>query len=272
MWLLRNMNKDEILNMAEDPQYIEGIYNYCDRWCERCPLTARCSNYALTEKNWGKLSFQDLQNKAFWEKLKEMFQLTIEMFTEWAKEQGIDSNQHLDGQAAAAEQSRREKAESHELARAARKYSDLVDQWFEQEQALFDERQEALNTIIELGVGGDEPFEEAAHINDAVEVIRWYQHQIYIKCLRALTNHAELEPDAEQSALRQDAAGSVKVALIGMDRSIGAWGELYKSFPAGKDNILDVLLHLDRLRRKAEALFPQARSFLRPGFDTLAAL
>jgi hypothetical protein len=23
-------------------QFISGIYNYCDRWCERCSMTARC--------------------------------------------------------------------------------------------------------------------------------------------------------------------------------------------------------------------------------------
>src|SRR5262245_28933303 len=26
--------------------FIVGIFNYCDRWCERCPLTARCRVFA----------------------------------------------------------------------------------------------------------------------------------------------------------------------------------------------------------------------------------
>ena len=30
-------------------QFIPGIYNYCDRWCERCPLTARCRVFAMEE-------------------------------------------------------------------------------------------------------------------------------------------------------------------------------------------------------------------------------
>jgi hypothetical protein len=25
-----------------NPRYIDGIFDYCDRWCERCPLTHRC--------------------------------------------------------------------------------------------------------------------------------------------------------------------------------------------------------------------------------------
>ena len=32
--------------LAGDPQFISGVYNYCDRWCERCPLTSRCFVYA----------------------------------------------------------------------------------------------------------------------------------------------------------------------------------------------------------------------------------
>ena len=33
----------------EENNFIPGIFNYCDRWCERCPLTARCSVYAMVE-------------------------------------------------------------------------------------------------------------------------------------------------------------------------------------------------------------------------------
>jgi len=265
------VDKDEILNMAQDPQYIEGIYNYCDRWCERCPLTARCLNYAIAEKNFGDLSVRDLQNNAFWGKLKEMFQLTIAMFMEWAREQGIDLD-NLDVQLAAEEEFRRRaKAENHELSKAAREYADIVDQWFDQEQSLFDQRQAALNTIVQLEVGGDEPYHEVESINDAVEVIRWYQHQIYVKFMRAMTQDDVID-SIEEEVLQKDADGSVKVALIGMDRSIGAWGRLREYFPDSTDSVLDILLHLDRLRRKAEHLFPNARSFIRPGFDTLENL
>jgi hypothetical protein len=26
-------------------RFVSGIYNYCDRWCERCPVTAKCYLY-----------------------------------------------------------------------------------------------------------------------------------------------------------------------------------------------------------------------------------
>jgi len=67
--------------------------------------------------------------------------------------------------------------------------------------------------------------------------------------------------------VKKDSDGSTKVALIGMDRSISAWGEILKFFPDQEKNILGIIAHLDRLRKSTEAEFPDARAFVRPGFD-----
>ena len=39
--------------LACDPRFISGIHNYCDRWCERCPLTSRCLGYAVEQQDAG---------------------------------------------------------------------------------------------------------------------------------------------------------------------------------------------------------------------------
>jgi hypothetical protein len=36
------MDRHGLLKLASDPKFIPGIYNYCDRWCERCRFTSRC--------------------------------------------------------------------------------------------------------------------------------------------------------------------------------------------------------------------------------------
>ncbi|MDY6953748.1 MAG: hypothetical protein SWE60_19750 [Thermodesulfobacteriota bacterium] len=41
------MNKENLLKRAKHEQFISGIHNYCDRWCERCPLTSRCMNFSI---------------------------------------------------------------------------------------------------------------------------------------------------------------------------------------------------------------------------------
>ena len=39
------MKAKEPVEFAGDPRFISGIYNYCDRWCERRHFTSRCLNY-----------------------------------------------------------------------------------------------------------------------------------------------------------------------------------------------------------------------------------
>lgn len=36
------MRTKDLIDLADNPNFIAGIYNYCVRWCERCPFTARC--------------------------------------------------------------------------------------------------------------------------------------------------------------------------------------------------------------------------------------
>ena len=40
------MDMDRMDELARDPRFILGIFNYCDAWCKRCPFTFRCLNYA----------------------------------------------------------------------------------------------------------------------------------------------------------------------------------------------------------------------------------
>jgi len=64
----------------------------------------------------------------------------------------------------------------------------------------------------------------------------------------------------------RDSDGSVKAALIAIDRSLGAWkviGEIREN----PDSIRKLLLDLEKLRLRAEEEFPRARDFMRPGFD-----
>jgi hypothetical protein len=67
----------------------------------------------------------------------------------------------------------------------------------------------------------------------------------------------------------KDSDGSAKVALIGLDRSIAAWGEIRNLFPHRDHDILDILVNLEQLRRNVEKAFPEARAFIRPGFDKI---
>jgi len=260
----------DLFEMAGDPRFIEGIYNYCDRWCERCPFTSRCLLYAQEQADADGPEANDINNEAFWQKLRSIFEQTHEMLTVMAKERGID----LDSLDLVEEESRarrrRAKSKSHELSRAGEHYADLVNQWFDLEYPRIEAALDAGQTDLPL-VDFDNQ-EKIERVSDAIEVIRWYQFQIAVKIMRGLTRNDEVDDDDEEDNVtdglqQKDSDGSMKVALIGMDRSIGAWGRLKEEFPEHAGDILPLLVHLERLRRKSEHTFPNARNFIRPGFD-----
>jgi len=259
------LQKDELLDLAEDPRFIPGIYNYCDRWCERCTMTARCLLYATMGDTNYDAARSDLHNAEFWEGLHEIFQRTLELIESWASENGLDLQATAGGADIANARAWKDLGESHELVQAGRLYAGSVDRWFS-------ERFPSCGSgSVEAAIQSDPEDADAAardfdeHTQDAIQIIRWYQHQITVKLIRGLSRDAE-EASAENDWQR-DADGSVKVALMGMDRSIMAWGTMLQAFPNKAAAIHDILLALEQLRRRTEHSFPHAREFTRPGFD-----
>ncbi|MBI4546677.1 MAG: hypothetical protein HY707_01750 [Ignavibacteriae bacterium] len=211
---------------------------------------------------------RDINNKKFWDELHQSFQLTIELLHDFAKEHGIDLNAIDYEEEKKKNRERRKKAKENPIAKAANEYSKMVTEWFEQHEGLFEEKQNVLMKQFELNIGN--PQAATASVVDAVEVIRWYQDQIWVKLMRALNGEEfdiEMEKDEVVEELPKDSDGSAKVALIGIDRSIGAWGELQKHFADHSDSIVNILIYLSRLRKSIERRFPLARRFVRPGFD-----
>jgi hypothetical protein len=98
---------------------------------------------------------------------------------------------------------------------------------------------------------------EPVRLKDCVDVIRWYQ---------AFMSLVEEEDDRTLDAVR-DSSGSATVVLIAIERSLEAWGALREMFLEETDSLLEILIHLDRLRRSLRRKFPRAKSFKRPGFD-----
>jgi hypothetical protein len=265
------MNEDRMDELARDPRFISGIYNYCDAWCERCAFTSRCLNYAMAqeEEKACDTRSRDAENEDLWDKLHETFENTMETADEAAEEMDFDLDD-LDEEDL--QESMREQDEIHEAAQAqpysriAMKYIEVVDAWLKAKEGLVGDKSDAPEAPVRPGTPGSGPTADAADLHDCLEIIRWYQHQIWVKLCRAAsgTIHAEIEG---LECCQEDADGSAKVAIIGIERSIAAWGTLLRRFPDHEDAI-HALGTLKRLLRQVEAAFPHARAFRRPGFDT----
>ncbi len=251
--------RQTLIDSANNPNFISGIYNYCDRWCERCPFTSRCMVYATEkEDDDGDPQSRDITNEVFWRKLASIFEETKQMMVDWAKEAGVDLTQ-VDEAANEHREKRRSDAFKDELAVSATDYANTVTKWF----TGFDQVLNATDLAP-----NDADTDESERIEEAREVIYWYQYQIAVKLMRALSARSnEAEWLDEMDDQPKDSDGSAKVSLIGMGRSVSAWRLMQMCLPERADSIIPMILELERLRQRLEQRFPKARDFVRPGFD-----
>jgi len=279
------MNRDELIELAENPDLISGIYNYCDRWCERCPFTSRCMVYATerAESISDDPESQDINNAKFWQKLEGIFRETHALILEWAEEMGVDL-ESAEAEAAIVERGKqREEAKEHPLSLSARHYAQMVQQWFKEEFAV----EENVHDDI---TGKAHSAEEDIDVTDAIEVIRWYQFFIAAKTYRALMGLEDIgdeevsdinvdpfsdddfdDEDVLLAAACHDSDGSAKIALIAIDRSLSAWRLMQNALPEKTESTVPMLIELEKLRRGIEQIFPRARDFVRPGFDEVGS-
>jgi len=256
----------------EDPRdrekdYIPGVYNYCDQWCERCRFSNRCLNCSLDKEK-----LEDgpcLQEpEAFWDKLSETLQEALNLLNRIAEEEGIDLDAAVGGVDFHEEIPGDEDTLVSILTHLSETYIDKVREWFEANAVVVDAAFLKNKKNASLRVISSDAGERTLHAEDAVEIVKWYQYQIPVKLQRARSNKKE---EAAESPVEgpKDSDGSAKVALLGIDRSIGAWGELLKAFPEQKKAVLNISATLTQLRERIEVEFPEARFFIRPGFDEI---
>lgn len=285
------MRKEDLQELAANPDFISGIYNYCDRWCERCAFTTRCFLYATeqADPDLDGPEVHDITNEKFWRKLQSIFRATAEMIAESAREAGIDL-ETIDATPDDTDFRRDfDKATKDELSQRAEGYAMAVEEWFREE---FPNEGAAVDDVEAATASGIRDI----NLRDVIDIIRWYQFFIAAKVTRALSSgrwdesFADDEHDEDDAVFsfdlgdasdemddaeviaaseRIDAYGSAKAALVAIDRSLAAWGGLQISLPQKSESIKTKLHELDGLRRSIEGRFPKARDFIRPGLDEI---
>lgn len=255
------------INISEETKPIPGIYNYCDRWCERCTFTSRCLNFEMSEEKLGDLKDTDIHNEVFWQRLSETLQESLSILKEMAAERGIDLESIELNDEEVVTGKFEDPSVVHLITKMAESYGTMVDDWFDSNIYIFEDDHPELKTVGDFDSIQSSTDKETISLIDSVEVIRWYQHQMYVKIRSALHSALEEAEDKDSDDYPKFSDGTAKVALIGMDRSISAWGKMIKHFPDDEDTVLGIIAHLNRLGRRTEREFPGARTFVRPGFD-----
>jgi hypothetical protein len=238
---------------------IPGIFNYCDRWCERCRMTDRCANYDSTDYR------EYTMDKAL-EKVSESFKETLSLLYKWAEENDIDLEELVnnpDPELEKKEKENHDMARDNKNARLSMDYANKTATFLEQNEQLFADY--ALSCQKQLEMGIEDAKTNFYNVEEAIEIIQWYMYQIHVKLRRAY--HGVLEFDNEyEEPIQNDYNGSAKVALLGVEKSISAWEVLLKIIPENNE-IWGQLAVLDRIRKNLLVDFPNVHKFIRPGFD-----
>ena len=233
--------------------FIPGIHNYCDRWCERCEYTTRCSSFAMEAELTLDL---DASADPVGDAVRSVAIALAEakrMLLEKAEEMGIDLE---------TEASRPEITQAIERSRAVTNSAAAVSL----------AKSYALETRSVVDASGDWAGDAEADpmIGEMLAIVQWYLFLIPAKVHRGYHGALDLDglEDHEQIEDPQsDANGSIKIAIIAIERSVLAW--TYLMNPSNAAVIRPVVERLGEIKALIETKFPNARDFIRPGFDEI---
>jgi hypothetical protein len=154
--------------------------------------------------------------------------------------------------------------EQHPLSLLCRRYAVLASKTLNNESLLNNTCAELIKEA-ELGIKAeDQILEQIQTLRECKEVISWYLYFIAAKMGRALMGKVEGWEDA--STVQTDMNGSAKIALIGIQRSMQAWVQIFH-ITKEEDQILPLLQMLSTIQKLTKEEFPKAEEFVRPGFD-----
>jgi hypothetical protein len=244
----------------EDKQFISGIYNYCDRWCERCDFSDRCEIYFEERKNYNALQNKDDFIAIVSQNLSKAKELLIKM----AEERGIDVDDLEDDEAYKKHRQKSKEARGHALSQHAMDYANQVHEWFQENDHLEIYKQR-LEKNIELGIDLDESDKALRLIDEASNIINWYLFQMHIKLSSAIRYYPH-DPEFEDE-IQNMHHSSAKIAFIGLENSMKAWHTLLELLKDEEDFILHIIIHLQKLKAQTHKEFPLLRNYKRPFFE-----
>jgi hypothetical protein len=244
-------------------RFIAGIYNFCDRWCGKCPYTGQCLLFAETERT--RQSGRSCEEGPS----SLMHNLRTRVPAAWRllRMGRVRRYGSVDGLAAHYVTPPTSPTDAGRITRTGRfeplvlaghVYTAMVDSWMHDRLDWLGNHRVSRLVPLQarsrpVGVAAD-----GSELSDAVSVVLWDRALIPAKLARAMSGGGG-EPS--------DVNGSAKVALLSMDRSLVAWHTLHRHRRSEGDLVRPLVTHLSKLRVDTEARFPNARSFRRPGFD-----
>lgn len=255
---------------ATDPRYVPGIYNYCDRWCERCRATHLCFLYD-SERERREEHLREGRNPDDWdvvmEDVRQNFEDALEMLREMAEEQGIELNA-ISEEAVEEVLREEDKDDDHPLVLDSMDYTRAAAKFLERLRTELEGEVEEAIELVEI-LPEEALVENLRTLRDSYEIIAWYHMLISVKIRRAIGGLRDraLLGELEEIPCANDSVGSAKVVSESLVKSMAAYKKVYDLLPEFRDEILNLLLMAKRLSDAVDRSFPGHKEFHRPGLD-----
>ncbi|MFN0215709.1 MAG: hypothetical protein ACKVT2_15735 [Saprospiraceae bacterium] len=250
--------------LMPDSNIIPSIHNYCDRWCERCAFVERCAVGLEELERWKRDT--PMSDEEMWNTVSEHFKESLHLLDEMLREAGITPIEIETTQEPIPDPDLEKLDE--EIFEKGLSYFKLTDSFFNNNQEFLAAREAETQQLAEMELPID--MEQLEHTQEAIEIVHQYAAFIGVKARRAISGMEDMH-DTEiwgDPPYQSDANGSAKACILCIERSLGAWEMIRKTWPEKTDEILDLFLALSRFRNEIERIFPDWNKFVRPGFDT----
>ncbi len=252
----------------EKKSYISGIYNYCDRWCERCSFTSNC--YLFTTES--RITTHEIMNNGELPEPEDIFppidsdeDENEELFFDEEDDEDFDfEDEDYDDESIEEEMEQDRKFFEQNNS----PLEELSDGYMEKAHPLLKALDSKYGFYENANKNLDE--DEFKRLNNAFEIFAFYHMFIHVKYKRAV--HAKLdvlrEDDPEMIGMHAyDMNGTAKIATLSVNNSINALNELYHAFPEFDKEISELLVLLGKIKNESDKEFPDCMKFKRPGLD-----
>ena len=220
--------------------FIVGVFNHCDRWCETCALTSYCRVFAdLARAD----AAMDVNMAAVVDATQAVYDGRRAPM-KWL-EDVLEDMRALGGELLTKE----------DIAACEPRMSTAHQEIYERAKAYGVRAHDCVGQL-ERGARHD--------ATDPIAVISWFSSLNASNIGRALAGLAEFDGNR---AFPPDHEGAAKVALLGIDRSDAAWQQLVAARRVSAARAGPCREELAWIRLQLEAAIPEARRFVRPGFD-----
>ena len=237
---------------------ISGIFNYCDRWCEKCGYSNKCLVYQKeTERNIKHLLHDEDPDdpkvfaKDIEDNLTEALEYLHKMVDNAEEEMDFD---FVD-----------EKVQepNFEIYEVSRKSNEFFKDCFSLLKKIDFHLSLQKNELMLVN-------DEQKIMTEVSSLLSWYSPQIFVKCKRAISSLEELSANKNEEMegfITESLNVTAKIAYLGIQNCLHALDDLYNLNNDFADEALDVLTVCKNIEKELLKLFPHISNYKRPYFD-----